>query len=102
MAPRPGPISTSRSPGRGSIAAHDARDHARIVQEVLAEAFARNVHQARADASCSARSIASRARLPGSALPVPASVERGAVVDGRADDRQAERHVHGAARSRRT
>src|SRR5262249_29117024 len=52
--------------------ADDAGDHARIVQEVLAEAFARNVHQAAADASCSAMSMAVT-RLPESALPVPAS-----------------------------
>ena len=100
-APRPGPISTMRSPGLRIDRRDDALDHAGIVQEMLAEALARNVDQARCGASCSARSIAveQAARIgPAGA----GEVERRAVIDRRADERQAERHVDGAARSRRT
>ena len=39
MAPRPGPTSTMRSPGRRRDGAHDALDRPGIVQEVLAVAF---------------------------------------------------------------
>ena len=47
-APRPGPISTRRSPGAGSMAATIAVDYAIVDQKVLAEALARLVlHAAR-------------------------------------------------------
>ena len=59
--------------------AHDALDHARVVQEVLAEAFAargpRRVAGLAHPCRCAARRLASRSaapRLPASALPVPA------------------------------
>ena len=103
IAPRPGPISTRRSPGCGSIARDDALDHAGIVQEVLAEAFAGDVHavtfSARA-ASCDGQRRWPRPGCPASAVPVPASVERRAVIDRRAHDRQAERDVDRAAEAR--
>ncbi len=88
-----------------AIAAHDALDHAGVVQEVLAEALAaRRPVTPRGGISALRREVAGQAHRGGQAAHVglagAGQVERGAMVDRGAHDRQAERHVHGAARSR--
>ena len=96
IAPRPGPISTSRSPG-ADRSPHDPLDHAGVVQEVLAEALFRATCITSPPARGASELDGQRRRrreAAGSAVPVPASVERRAVIDRRADDRQAEGHVH--------
>ncbi len=105
-APGPRPISTIVSAGAGAIAVDEPADDGGVVQEVLAEplsARTRALTRARVRARTRARSRARRPRTgcPARARPVPASVERGAVVDGRAHDRQPERHVHDLAERQR-
>ena len=68
-APLPGPDLDDPFAGTGIDRGDDAPEHARIVQEMLAEALARADHPARP--SRPASRIASN-RLPGSARPVPA------------------------------
>ena len=89
-APRPGPISTSACAGLRRDLAHDAIEHAAVVQEMLAEALAR---EDQAAVLAPLGELEREARGGDEAAGIGAAgageIERRAVVDRGAHDGQA-------------
>ncbi len=93
--------------GGGRDGVDDAADDLRIMQKMLAESLTdRHVLGQAAGLDCretppvnSMASAKAARRLPASALPRSRQAQRGSMIDAGAQNRQAQRHVHGIAES---